>query len=248
MAEKEEMDVLVGDVIQRFCHQEMSGAFLVGANISDRKRNNARQSHDLHVHEPILGLVDATVFGTAKYGAVFTPHRLSVRNRWFDDVKAWDVTWSDFVYATIEQDGEYTVLVNGLDIGLSGSSMEPDTFVVLLRRLQLQLKAYMSGERIEESLEPSRLDIPSREEEVTWMVARAGETFGPFTEAQVIEAVIKGRFDRTTDYVWKAGMPDWRRIEDVDVFRQQTPPPLPTNDELPPLPGGVPPLPKKHRP
>lgn len=238
---------MLEEVIYQFCKRHMSDVFLVGANLSDRKRNNAREAHALDRHEPIFGLVDATVFGSAKQGVVWTPHRLSVRNGWLENDQAWDITWDDFVYAVIQRKDRYDVHVNGCEIGLAGSSMTTSTLVALLRELQAELKAHRSSRPVDERTEPPFLETPSREA-IDWMVARAGETFGPFTEAQVIEAVIKGRFDRTTDYVWKAGMPDWRRIEDVDVFRQQTPPPLPANDELPPLPGGVPPLPKKTSP
>lgn len=244
----------VKEVITRACEARMSGDFLVGANISDRKLQNARANHEVDADERIIAMVDMTVFGSAKHSAIFTDRQLSVFNSWGTDIRAWRMPWEEFMNVAVHHSGnkkDLDVYVDRFVINLAGSSMDPPKLVDILKYVQAQLKAYAEATPYEVREVAKPIAPPSEggnRDEATWMVARAGETFGPFTEAQVIEAVIKGRFDRTTDYVWKAGMPDWRRIEDVDVFRQQTPPPLPANDELPPLPGGVPPLPKKHRP
>ncbi|MFK7897836.1 MAG: SPFH domain-containing protein [Myxococcota bacterium] len=62
-----------------------------------------------------------------------------------------------------------------------------------------------------------------------WHVAEAGESAGPFTAAQLAQAIGVGRVGRET-LVWSAGMEDWLpagEVEAVARYFAPTPPPIP---------------------
>ncbi|MBW2361032.1 MAG: SPFH domain-containing protein [Deltaproteobacteria bacterium] len=63
---------------------------------------------------------------------------------------------------------------------------------------------------------------------VLWHVAQAGQSFGPFTEAQVAQAIAEGRIQRDTS-MWTAGMAGWAAAASLDALAALfgTPPPPP---------------------
>lgn len=232
-------------VIAEACGSYASRGFFVGASITGRKRQNIMTVHEILHGETVYGLIDMTVFGSAKHSAVFTSHKLSVHNAWGADiVRSWALPWDQFAHAKVAHSGkktDFNVYVDQFAINTAGSALAPAEVATLLRDLQQRLRNMLAPS------EPEAIETTT--EDVEWMVAVNGETFGPYTERAVIRYVAQGRFDRTRDYVWRTGMPDWRRMEDVDVFRRNTPPPPPpgAENELPPLPGGVPRLPKRRK-
>ena len=57
-----------------------------------------------------------------------------------------------------------------------------------------------------------------------------GKQAGPFSEEEIARLICEGKVDKTT-YVWRPGMPQWARAENVpEVLKivALTPPPLPT--------------------
>jgi len=63
----------------------------------------------------------------------------------------------------------------------------------------------------------------------TWHIAEGGQSVGPFTSAQVAQAVASGRITGTT-LVWTVGMREWSAasgVEDLAGLFAPQPPPLP---------------------
>ncbi|HEB89211.1 MAG TPA: SPFH domain-containing protein [Deltaproteobacteria bacterium] len=64
---------------------------------------------------------------------------------------------------------------------------------------------------------------------VAWHIAEGGESVGPFTPAQLAQAIASGRVGRDT-LVWRAGMNEWAgaaEVEDLAGFFAPQPPPIP---------------------
>jgi hypothetical protein len=64
---------------------------------------------------------------------------------------------------------------------------------------------------------------------VAWHIAEAGASVGPFTPAQLAQAVAAGRVTRET-LVWSAGMPAWQPAGEVGALAAlfaPAPPPIP---------------------
>jgi len=67
----------------------------------------------------------------------------------------------------------------------------------------------------------------------SWHVAQNGQSFGPFTEAQLAQAASEGRLQPDT-LVWKAGMEGWapaRQVPALVGLFQAAPPPPPPADQ-----------------
>jgi membrane protease subunit (stomatin/prohibitin family) len=64
-----------------------------------------------------------------------------------------------------------------------------------------------------------------------WHVAQGGQSFGPYTEAQIAQAISEGRVQRDTS-IWTAGMAGWAAAASVDALARLfgTPPPPPAAD------------------
>lgn len=76
---------------------------------------------------------------------------------------------------------------------------------------------------------PSSPATPPVVPTVVWHVAEAGESVGPFTPAQVAQAIAGGRIARDT-LVWTAGMDAWLAAGEVETFAgyfAPQPPPIP---------------------
>ncbi len=65
---------------------------------------------------------------------------------------------------------------------------------------------------------------------VMWHIAEGGQSVGPFTPAQLAQAITAGRVAQDT-LVWTAGMSEWSAASDVEVlvgFFAPQPPPIPS--------------------
>jgi hypothetical protein len=64
---------------------------------------------------------------------------------------------------------------------------------------------------------------------LAWHIAEGGESVGPFTPAQLAQAIAAGRVTRET-LVWSAGMAGWQAASDVEALAglfAPSPPPIP---------------------
>ena len=64
-----------------------------------------------------------------------------------------------------------------------------------------------------------------------WHVAQGGQSVGPFTEAQLVQATAQGRVGRDSQ-VWTTGMAGWAAASGVVSLAPlfDTPPPPPQDD------------------
>jgi len=72
--------------------------------------------------------------------------------------------------------------------------------------------------------------VPPPPVQTSWYIAMEGKTTGPFTIAQITEAITAGRL-QPDSMVWTAGMDEWATAADVpqlaSIFRAEPPPPPP---------------------
>ncbi len=79
---------------------------------------------------------------------------------------------------------------------------------------------------------PAMAPPPPPQPVTQWHVAENGQAVGPFSPAQLAEAVVSGRV-RPDSLVWAAGMAGWvaaREVPSVAMLFQQVPPPPPGQD------------------
>jgi hypothetical protein len=64
---------------------------------------------------------------------------------------------------------------------------------------------------------------------VTWHIAESGQSVGPFTPAQLAQAIGAGRVARET-LVWTSGMSEWSAASEIEAlvgYFAPQPPPVP---------------------
>lgn len=63
-----------------------------------------------------------------------------------------------------------------------------------------------------------------------------GSQQGPFSIGEVMELISRGRITKDT-YIWKSGMPQWKRAAEIEDIRPGfgiAPPPLPPDNDMQP--------------
>lgn len=64
----------------------------------------------------------------------------------------------------------------------------------------------------EEIIEETTVETPDS----SWYYVSSGQSVGPYTEAEMQGFLASRTINRNT-YVWKNGMPDWKRLEDTEL-------------------------------
>ena len=93
MSSNEERTKLVSSLVEDFAHAtEIPDSVYLLDDIPTKKLKNARQSHDVDIHTPVLMLIDRTLFGGAKDSTLITPYYISFKDLWEDSYYyPWDV-------------------------------------------------------------------------------------------------------------------------------------------------------------
>ncbi|RST71815.1 DUF4339 domain-containing protein [Siminovitchia acidinfaciens] len=207
-------------VIFDACQQRESENFFVGENIPQRKLQNVFKEYPISSDEQIFALVDTTVFGSAKQGAVLTNMGIHVKNSWTGDVREGFINWHDFQYAEFSHTNRFSskeLWIDNLQIEMSGSSLTPPIFLQTLSYIQQCIHNYYDqrGQQQANSHHPAAPPLPGLE---TWMVAVDGEQYGPYDEQTIKGMIQSGQISGTKDYVWKQGMDNWALIKDSAPF------------------------------
>lgn len=226
------------DIVFETCQMRESEYFYVGENIPERKLSNAIKEFSIPADEVIYALVDATVFGSAKNGVVFTNKGFHIRNSWTGDMREGFMDWKDLQYAEFDSTKALTkneVWIDNLQIELSGSSLTPpilkQTFIVLQEEI---LKYYKQDEKPAEKQQPKKNSKSKKI--VKWMLASDGNQYGPYGEQDIIDMIESSQVFGDKDYVWQQGMTEWALLNDCPPFNAFFTPNLPPPLTTPPLP------------
>ena len=114
-----------------------AAGFYPAAAIPRNKLNNAMESYPIPRDETIYGLVDATVFGSAKNGMVFASTGIYWRNDWTTPSPKHYLSWDDLklMSKNILQKGNKLFLPFGCIFDMAGSSVKPDNLKEFLLRI-----------------------------------------------------------------------------------------------------------------
>jgi len=132
------MDKKIAGILKNF----HSDGLFVSPNIPTKKIENAFAHYGIPTSAEVFGIVDATVFGSAKNGLAFTSDGLFWKNSWTTDSAKNQMSW-DELFSTAQArrvKGQDLLLGNGCVVGLAGSSMKPKVLLLLLEKLTKEVK------------------------------------------------------------------------------------------------------------
>lgn len=225
------------EIIFEVCESRMSEFFYVGDQIPDRKRQNALNEYSLSGDESIFALIDTTVFGSAKQGALLTNKGIHIINSWTGEMGRGYMDWEDFQHAEFDSNNRFSkkeVLIDNLQIEMSGASLKPSVLQQTFEMIQERILDYyeQNTDQVAEA-RPSQKSTnaattfaPSSKK-ATWMLAINGQQYGPYEEQTIIEMIQTNQVNGSKDLLWKQGMDSWQLINDCAPFTTYLAPPLP---------------------
>ena len=215
------------EIIIDACISMEAAHFYVGENIPTKKLNRAVKEMDIPNNEQIIALIDCTVLGSAKYGAVFTSTGIYVKNDWTSDVRDGYLDWESIVDADLmytNKFGNQEIWINNLHIQMSGSSLSPKHVHDVLTYIQERLDTIYQHEK-SSTLQPSpSRDQPTQEQ---WLVTKQGERYGPYDANTVGQMLMNGQLQAERHYIWQQGMTEWIHIHESKTFQKYIVPALP---------------------
>ncbi|HET7231090.1 MAG TPA: GYF domain-containing protein [Longimicrobium sp.] len=262
------------DQLTRLCRGagEISGFFL-RPNIPEKKLDSVHEHYAVLPSDPVVLLLDTSVFGGAKTGLAVTESGLYWRNKWHPDAhQRSPYTWADFaacpeprpipdhqvefepgvfLEAVIDVNcRDATKLLRELwewaraQAGITGSADEPAPGVAPVSA-DAPVAAPSVGPPTAPAAAPGPPPPPPAPAPQRWMLARDGQTFGPY-DTVTVEAMLKsGQVDPATAHAWTEGMPQWLPFRQVPALAllepsaAPTPPPPPPFASAPPPPPGA---------
>lgn len=221
------------DIVSDVCESMEADYFYVGENIPNKKLKRLLKGLEVPNHEQIYALIDCTILGSAKYGAIFTNTGIYVKNDWTTDVREGYLEWESVIDADITYTDQFTkkeVWINNLHINMSGCSLSPTYLQEILGHIQDKLGPLHQHTNTSTSHElpptpPSPPPVSSTQEQ--WMVTMQGGRYGPYETNTIGQMLMNGQLQAERDYIWKQGMQDWIPINDSETFQRYIVPPLP---------------------
>jgi actin-like ATPase involved in cell morphogenesis/outer membrane biosynthesis protein TonB len=115
------------DILRKFPH------IFVYPAIPESKLINARRACNIPDDEPILGLIDCTVFGSARNCVLFGAHGVYYRELWTPPGK---LLYTDFPGCVFKNKGSVVTVSNGQKFSLSGSHVSAATARTILNEIK----------------------------------------------------------------------------------------------------------------
>ncbi|AZK45381.1 helix-hairpin-helix domain-containing protein [Paenibacillus lentus] len=198
--------------IRAICANYSGPGYFVEEIIQHNKLSKFYRAISIPVQGYAIAFIDATVFGSGKNGLLITEAGVYWRNDWMTDTKQNYLNWQEFIQVEIIRSGDHDIeLGPGNLFNMSGSQFNKDDLVQLLRDIQnytiqaLEVTAVPNDKYSKDELRSSPPAPPTSE----WMVAIAGQTYGPYDAYLIKSLVGSGQIRPEQTHVWKPGMPDW---------------------------------------
>ena len=202
----------VEDIYDICCKHKWEGLF-IGEDISGRKSDNVYDEFPISRDEEIIAVIDATLFGSCKYGLAIGTKGLYVNNDWTGTVRRGFLSWDDLKDAHISMKNQNEVEVTpNFTVMLPGTAIEGLDFIAFLADFQ----DYM-------------VTKGTKKLDKQWWIAIQGTKYGPHTTSKIVEMIHNHEVNPDT-LVWKQGMDQWAALSKVSEFQETlvvVPPPLP---------------------
>ncbi|WP_165861331.1 helix-hairpin-helix domain-containing protein [Paenibacillus paeoniae] len=215
-------------------------------HIPNRRLENARAAFPMPKDVYVIAFIDTTLLGSGKTGLAITDKGLFWRNGNLTGFSKTYISWDDFSSESVWQEGKRKVEI-GYDnyFYISNGSFQIERVVQLLEEIHdsftgstgLNLDFDLdldddNWERIAAELE-MKFDAEDASENEEWMLAVAGQQYGPFELSVIREMVQIKQVRPENTHVWKPGMPDWIEFSKQPEMAalaapSVSPPPLPT--------------------
>jgi DNA uptake protein ComE-like DNA-binding protein len=229
---------LIDDLLD-ILNQYHNSSLYVGRAIPDKKLRNVIEHFPLPKGEEVIALVDATVFGSCKYGLAICREGMYVNNSWTSRIRKGFITWNEFKKANIKKIDTYEVEINeNFTVGLAGSALKPQKLIEILEHIQ----SYLNGENEYARNPHVKIATPSspppliKKQDEQWMIAIEGKQYGPYDKQTIKHMIHSKQIKPEETYVWKRGMENWEILIDIEEFQ----------DEILPIPP-APSLPSKEK-
>ncbi|REK74194.1 helix-hairpin-helix domain-containing protein [Paenibacillus paeoniae] len=204
------------------------GYFVAEEHIPPDRLENAYVTFPIPRDVYVIALIDTSFFGNGKSGLAITDNGLYWRNSLQRDQA--HISWGNFTLNKISQTGMHMIV-----IGQDNYIHVPNRIERAFQLLQDIQNLILQKIKLDYDAGVLEYDEPESEE---WMVAVAGQQYGPF-EINIIQELVQIRQIRPeTAHVWKSGMPEWveflkqpemAALVAPSVQPPPMPPPLPTN-------------------
>lgn len=203
--------------------------------IPPNKIENARAAFPIPQEVYIIAFIDTTIWGSGKTGLAITDNGVYWRNGQFKSFSKTYISWEEFCVQTMYKEGWNKVAI-GYDkfFYVSSSVFKPDIVVQLLDEIQ---SALLGDVELDDDIEAALLELEgafntTKNTSSEWMIAVAGQQYGPYEFRVIREMVQIKQIQPENTHVWKAGMPEWVEFSKQPemaalVAPSVSPPPMP---------------------
>lgn len=237
--------------IYKICASYSGKGYFTGDPIPILKVLTARERYPIPEKVKIFAIIDSTVWGeSCKYGMAITDRGLYWRNkRAYKSEKSF-LSWEDFSEVLIWSSEKHRVDLGDDSFFIASGPFNYDKVTELLEEIQFYLLGYddededeyddlLLDDDVDEdnaitiSLSFDDSDDDSTDSSTEWMIAIAGQQYGPYQLAVIRDMVQTGQIQPATTHVWTAGMANWveflQQPEMEALVRPQAPamPPVP---------------------
>lgn len=115
---------------------ESGGDLYCNPNISEKKLINAKAAMSVPPEEMVFALMDTTLFGSAKTGAVLTSWGIRWANDWTTDSAVTSMSWGDLKAKSLSISGEYNLkLCKNAVINTAGGRITPRQLAKVIKSI-----------------------------------------------------------------------------------------------------------------
>lgn len=237
--------------LYEICASYSGNGYFVGNRIPEQRILNARSLYPIPDEVQILAFIDTTVWGSGKTGMAITDRGLYWRNARLSSSAKSFISWEKFSEELIWSPSKHEIELGDGNIFAATGTFKADHVTMLLEEIQSYLLGYEDDEDellleddedeeyegyedYEESGISNYLSYNSSTDSSTeWMIAIAGQQYGPYQLDVIRDMVQTGQIQPATTHVWTAGMANWveflQQPEMAALVRPQAPamPPVP---------------------
>ena len=222
------------DIILEACEAMKAKYFYVGEDIPNKRLERLLEGIKIPKEEQIYALIDCTIFGSAKYGALFTNKGIHVKNDWTSQVREGYLDWETVIDADLTYTDKFTdkeLWINNLYINMSGCSLTPTYLYEVLIHIQ-EKSGMIKGSHHpsvspDEPPEPVMSEVSGESTSPQWMVTMQGKKYGPYETNTIGEMLLNGQLQAERNHIWKQGMREWILINESEQFQRFLTPPVP---------------------
>ncbi|GIP17694.1 hypothetical protein J40TS1_33360 [Paenibacillus montaniterrae] len=250
--------------IFEICESYSFDRYFVGDRIPEKKIINARSKYPVPENVQILALIDTALWNSGKTGMAITDRGLYWYNGGPSSSEKSSISWEEFSEVIIWSSKEDRIEIGDKSYFFIYPRIN-DKVTELLEEIQFYLLGYddededeyddllLDDDEDEDNAITISLSFDDSDDDLTdssteWMIAIAGQQYGPYQLDVIRDMVQTGQIQPATTHVWTAGMANWveflQQPEMAALVRPQAPamPPVPPPPPVQPAPPAQPAL------